>query len=223
MLKRRKIIIVLALVVMLLTIFTTPALANYYAMGRIVNGSYLGGYSQWVNPSLYTTYDYASGGFTGQVLWVSTQDNDPGYTWVEVGYTQGWQGQNITTLYWAEATPSYAEHKITSISVGSVGALHRYQIQYTSYNTWTAYVDYTSVGTSSQAPGSTTVDTGGEITNSYNNLTTTYPEYMQYLDSGTSTWNYWNGGNGTVTSSQNSPFIWTWRDSGTYKLGKDYR
>lgn len=80
-----------------------------------------------------------------------------------------------------------------------------------------AYIDYTKVGTSTQSAGTLAVDVGAEVTSSQNTLTTTYPEYMQVLKAGT--WKYWKDV-GSISEYDDSPFVWEWRDTGTYKLGK---
>lgn len=195
--------------------------ANLHAIGLLDAGStasnYLGAYAKWATPSTYTTVD---GGFTAQVLWVGTQND--AYRWVEVGLTKGWAGNNSTwTMYWAEFKPAYSEYRVTAVSPGATGAKHSYQVQYDSFNTWGAYIDYKKVGTSSQAAGTMWVDTGAEATSSSNTLTATFPSYMQCLKAGV--WKYWNSCGGTVTSAQESPFKWKWLSGGTYKFGKDYK
>ena len=224
-LKVAKIFILLAVMLFLMSNTNDTALAqsNYYAIGIVVPSSssqnFLGGYAQWKTPSMYTTTD---GGFTSQVLWVGTQSSPSLGTWVEVGLTKGWkQNNNTWTMYWAENTPSYNEYQVTSISPGSTGTLHNYQVQYDAWNTWGVYIDYTKVGTSSQSAGSKGIEVGGEITSSQNTLTTTYPQYMQALKSD-NTWHYWKDA-GNVYSYNDLPFIWEWQDPGTYKLGKDYK
>jgi len=216
-------VFILLLATLLLISNTSIALAqaHYYAIGYVQplssSQDFLGGYAQWKTPQMYTTVD---GGFTSQVLWVTTQERMD--TWVEVGLTKGWKGNNdVWTMYWAENTPTYNEYQVTSISPGSAGTLHHYQAQYDAWNTWGIYIDYTKVGTLTQSAGSMEVDVGGEITSSQNTLTPTYPQYMQVLDKANS-WHYW-GDYGHVYSYSDSPFIWEWQDPGTYKLGKDYK
>lgn len=196
--------------------------ATSWAVGQIdassVLNNYLGGYAKWATPKTYTTTD---SGFTAQVLWVGTQNNS--YRWVEVGLTKGWGGNNSTwTMYWAESKPAYAEYKVSGVLPGKAGSNHTYQVQYDSFNTWGAYIDYKKVGTSSQSAGTIWIDTGAEVTSSDNTLTATYPSYMQCLKAGV--WKYWNNCSGTIASFQNSTsFIWKWLDAGTYKFGKDYK
>lgn len=210
---------ILVAVVMMFGWVAQARAANYYAISAVMAAStasnFLGGFAKWKTPSKYTTTD---GGFTAQVLWVGTQNDTSDSDWVEVGLTKGWAGDNATwTMYWAEATPSYNEYKVTSVSPGATGSTHLYQVQYDSYNKWGAYIDYTKVGTSSQATGSMYVSVGSESTSTSNTLTTTYPSYMQCYKSG---WKYWKDCGGTIGDYDDSPFVWSWLDAGTYKLGK---
>ncbi len=126
-------IFILLLATFLLISNTSIALAlaqaHYYAIGYVQplssSQAFLGGYAQWKTPPIYTTTD---GGFTSQVLWVGTQSNPDISTWVEVGLTKGWKGNNNTwTMYWAQNTPTYNEYQVTSISPGPTGTLHHYQ------------------------------------------------------------------------------------------------
>ncbi len=218
-----KVIILFIATLVLISNSSNAALASYHAIGYVQplssSQAFLGGYAQWKTPQMYTTID---GGFTSQVLWVGTQNSTSISTWVEVGLTKGWKGNNnVWTMYWAENTPTYNEYQVTSILPGSAGTLHHYQAQYDAWNTWGVYIDYTKVGTSSQSAGSMGVEAGGEISSSQNTLTSTYPQYMQVLDKANS-WHYW-GDYGDVYSYSDSPFIWEWQDPGTYKLGKDYK
>ena len=219
--KTPKFLVLLIAVLLLVGWNAEPALAqNLYAIATVdapsANENFLGGYAQWKTPTQYTTVD---GGFTSQVIWVTTQNQQ--YRWVEVGLTKGWKGDDsIWTMYWAEYTPTYNEYKVTSVTPGSTGSLHHYQVQYDAYNTWGAYIYYTKVGTSTQSAGTLAVDVGAEVTSSQNTLTTTYPEYMQVLKAGT--WKYWKDV-GSISEYDDSPFVWEWRDTGTYKLGKTYK
>jgi len=214
-------------VVLLLTVFvlvTIPAEATYHAVGHNVYGDWLGAYAEWPNPQEYYTYDTSSNNdFTAQVMWVATEGAVNGY-WVEVGLTKGWKDDtSIWTFYWAEmTTSSYAEYRV-DMPVGAKGDNHSYQVQYTGYNEWTAYIDFQPVGISAQAPPCVRVDVGAEVVYSGNMLTTTYPQHMQVLDRNTGTWEYWKDSGGTIMETDDPPFHWEWRDPGTYKLGKDFK
>jgi len=74
-----------------------------------------------------TAPDAASGGFTAQLILAGTNFYDTSQDWVELGATQGWQGQNIYTYYTAQGSASggYSEQRITAITP-SYGTTHRF-------------------------------------------------------------------------------------------------
>lgn len=62
-------------------------------------------------------YDYASGGFSAQVMWVGTDNQSASDTWVEAGLTSGWQGTANYYFYTANGVyPSY--YAETAFKVG---------------------------------------------------------------------------------------------------------
>jgi hypothetical protein len=71
-----------------------------------------------------TATDAGSGGFAAEVIWIGTDGAQASDVWVEMGVTQGWQGQNIYTQYTAhgDIRPSpdiYAEHKWPTATLGT--------------------------------------------------------------------------------------------------------
>lgn len=89
-----------------------------------------------------SAYDYAAGGHINASLWEGTNNSTSLSTWVEIGYSRGWNGSNILTWYWADDRPSYGffEHRITTPSI-SAGTWHHLKILYSGNNTWTVFID----------------------------------------------------------------------------------
>lgn len=184
-----------------------PTGGNYYAATAQCSGStnWGGGSARWDTQNYYAT-DWSSGGFASEVLWVFTRSAST--CWVETGYTHGWQGQNLRTLYWVDGCP-YSEHRITAYSAGSVGSLHVYTIQEINSSTYTVYFDYNTVSNTSEPNWTRYVATGLETTDYYATFPTTHEDAIQYRDSACCTghWHY---------TTQNSyyedrpPFDWTW-------------
>jgi hypothetical protein len=203
----------LTLVAALLLGGAQPALAadcggfNCYAIGYSTSGgtNWGGGQARWDTRS-YFAPDWASGGFASQVLWVYTRSGLS--NWVEIGYTHGWAGQNLRTLYWAECCP-YNEHRITT-SPGSVGSLHTYTGQQVNNNAYTVYFDFARVADSNNNPPWTReIDAGLEATDQGATFPTTTDDRLQYRDSGCCTghWHSWPNGH---TYEDRPPYDWTW-------------
>lgn len=60
---------------------------------------------------------YYQGGSIGPSFWVGTNNSTGFATWIEAGYRQGWNSQNMMMHYWTHLRPGYIyfEHKATSI------------------------------------------------------------------------------------------------------------
>lgn len=188
--------------------------ANCYAVGYTLSGgtNWGGGSARWDTRS-YTAPDWASGGFASEVIWVLTRSGDScpvegGYAGVEEGYTHGWQGQNIRTLYWVDGCP-YTEYRITAYSAGSVGSLHVYTIQQHTSTAYRVYFDYNYVAQASETPWTREVEVGLEATDQGATFPTTTDDALQYRDSGCCTghWHSWPNG---YTYENRPPYDWTW-------------
>lgn len=86
-----------------------------------------------------SAYDGASGGHINETLWDGTGSTDMS-TWMELGYTHGFEGNTELTWYWADTRPgySYFEHSLShSISVGT-----RYivKLEYEGNSTWKGFI-----------------------------------------------------------------------------------
>lgn len=180
---------------------------NCYAVGYTTSGgtNWGGGQARWTTQN-YFAPDWASGGFVSEVLWVYTRSGFG--NWVEIGYTHGWQGQNLRTLYWAECCP-YAEHRIIK-SPGAVGSLHTYTIQQVNNNAYTVYHDFARVADSNNNPPWTFgVDVGLEATDRGATFPATTSDRHQYRDSGCCSghWHWWPNGS---AFEDRPPYDWTW-------------
>lgn len=81
--------------------------------------------------------DWASGGFAAQVMWVGTDDRQADDAWVEVGFTHGWQGSNVTTFSTArrKTDNTYTEWRFTGMdtSVNRLWTFSAYYVATSSY------------------------------------------------------------------------------------------
>lgn len=106
-----------------------------------------GGRMTWRARNLFAN-DWLPGGFAAQVLWVGTNDvhSAPSFTWVEVGLTHGWQGQNLYTGYSAHGiNGSYDEFKMGLAGL-TIGSQWRFTVEQSGANSYTAKI-YNFAGT----------------------------------------------------------------------------
>jgi hypothetical protein len=181
--------------------------AHYYGVAKLSNVTLQGGYATWSNPNpIYTTTDVQPDGFTLTAIWVITGTN----TWVEVGYTQGFEGFNNTLLYYAESLPIGAYYETAIRFAGTPGQNHTYQIEWDPYaGYWTVLVDGQNVGYSLQHnANSYEMHVGGEMTSPNNVLTNTFPDSLRYRNNGV--WQYWDTGGGTILSYDIPPLSFDW-------------
>lgn len=191
-------------------------MSSYHGVGILQGGPYTGGYATWTNPPTYTTLDWADQGFTLTALWVITGAN----SWVEVGYTQGYEGYNNTLLYYAERFPGgqYYDYAL-NIDVGAVGAWHDYWLTFNSaQGYWEVRIDNQIMGQSHQGVASIGMNVGGEMTDANNILTPTYPIGLSAIYN--NAWGYWSAVPGTIDSAQCPELYFAWIDEG-YE-GVDY-
>lgn len=77
-----------------------------------------GAKARWILRTLDAD-DWALGGFASEVLWVGTDDDFADFSWVEVGATHGWQGQDQYVFYSARMRngdpTTYKEFKYTTV------------------------------------------------------------------------------------------------------------
>jgi hypothetical protein len=116
---------------------------NYHAYGYTTpGGGFYGGTAKFPERT-YTASDWASGGFVLNALW---NEHGGGY-WSEVGFTKGWQGQNIYAFYVAYNRPTYGynEWKLTK-TPGGTGTQHTYTIDVSSISNtvWHLRIDSNS-------------------------------------------------------------------------------
>ena len=73
-----------------------------------------------------TTHGWSLGGFTAQVLWVGTDNQDSADAWVETGITEGFDGLNVFTFYSAHGTLSggYNEVRYSGAPTPVVGTAY---------------------------------------------------------------------------------------------------
>jgi hypothetical protein len=117
-----------------------------------------------------TAPNFAAGGFSLQGLWVYT-DNTSNLglpRWVEVGVTQGWQGQNLYTFYTARgdlrvAPPIYDEYRFSTISP-IVGQNKTYRLYSNSSGSYIADISGTMFVWGSHQPDSKFIEIGIEAT-----------------------------------------------------------
>ncbi len=136
-----------------------------------------GGRMTWALRDLHAD-DWAAGGFASEVLWVGT-DSDPNRsnpnTWVEVGVTHGWQGQNVYTYYLARGDGAlYSEARITSITP-QVGAIHTFSGFRTSGpSLYNVSIDTTAITLSPHVPDTKWFQGGLESTCDSSRVDNTY-------------------------------------------------
>ncbi len=105
-----------------------------------------------------------AGGHINQTLW-SYSDSPCSY-WQELGLTQGYHGQVAYLWYWAYDTPGggYSDFPVGYTTADS--SLHSYEILYDGSGTYTAYLDFGSVGTiGGLGAGACIAQTGLEVSN----------------------------------------------------------
>jgi hypothetical protein len=167
--------ILLLAAALLISAAAFPAVASaqhYYAVAQSISAPQNEGTECKMLVRDGTCSDWAAGGFIAQVLWEGTDNYANGQSWVELGYTRGWELQNILTFYWADQRPGsyYYEHQITSVTP-HVGARYTLAIEYRGSNSWHVFINNSDKGTSSpNPPYSRFMETGMENTNGLNRM-----------------------------------------------------
>jgi hypothetical protein len=98
---------------------------NFHGSGFTNPKTFYGGEAVFPEES-YTVADWVNGGFVENTLWNVHPDYEH---WSEIGFTRGWQGQNIYAFYVAHfgLGQSYYEWKLGKSPSGH-GAIHTYSI-----------------------------------------------------------------------------------------------
>ncbi|WAS91717.1 hypothetical protein [Nannocystis punicea] len=167
----------------------------------------IGAFAQWLNPAPYTTTDAGSGGFTLCALWTRIFSPSGIRSWVEVGYTQGFGGQNVTALYWAEGISGVYYEYVVGEPVGPPGTQHAYQAKVVG-DEWTVVVDGETWGWSPQPPLGTEINVGGEMTSANNVLTATNPAEMSFQTR--NGWQPWTAQPDAISRGQEDPLTFQW-------------
>jgi len=144
--------------------------------------------------------DWASGGFAAQVMWVGTDDRQADDAWVEVGFTHGWQGSNVTTFYTArrKTDNTYTEWRFTGMDT-SVNRLWTFSAYYVATSSYYAVIadGITTNYKVWSGHGRDTVDYSGgsEATCDTSQINRTFVEYNRFRRKSDGT--YVNIDNGT--------------------------
>lgn len=188
--------------------------SNCYATGYVSSGGVnWGGMSARWDTRSYTAPDWATGGFASEVLWGWTRSAQT--CWAEIGYTHGWQGQNLRTIYYVDGCP-YTEYRVTAYSAGSAGTRHVYTQQEATSTTYALYFDFNKVGTISETPWTRFGEVGLEATDRGATFPTTTVDAIQYRDAAccTGNWHSWPSSRST-TLEDRPPYDWTWTTTGS--------
>jgi len=138
--------------------------------------------------------DWSSSGFASEVLWVGT-NSDPTHeypnVWVEVGVTNGWEGQDVYTYYAVMGNDDYGEYaegRITSITpqVGTTHTFSGYSIPGPSL--YIVSVDTTTITFSPHAPNTMWVQGGLESTCDNSRVDNTYVSSVKYRRKSDAVW-----------------------------------
>jgi hypothetical protein len=147
--------------------------------------------------------DYASGGFTAQVLWQGTNNDGGLNTWIEEGYTYGWDKHNILTWYWAQNRPNgggYSETQITD-QTPHVGQNNDVEIVWALPN-WdidlNGVFEYSVQGMVNPCCGKA-METGAELTSTSSQLSDAHSYGLAYHDPVIGWVAEWTGANNWVT------------------------
>jgi hypothetical protein len=155
-------------------------------------GSQQGAHQRWKTRKLAATDWNSHGGFAAEVLWVGTGDEDPSVDWVEVGATQGWEGQNLYELYTAHGHQSGAiydeNHYATVPPLGTSVTFTARNYNSTVPNSYIAEVSWSSGYGSmvwlGHVDGTIAWAGGSEATCRNNEVDRTYVSLNQYLSNG---------------------------------------
>ena len=184
---------------------------NYHALGYTKpGGTFYGGTAKFPEKT-YTASDWSSGGFVSNVLW----NLHPGGYWSEIGFTKGWQGQNIYAFYVAHNRPTYGyyEWKLSKSPSGS-GTQHTYSISpsSTSYTVWRLKLDSDETYLVNMLlETSDNLQAGGEETSSQSTMGSTTSSTLKYYtgrgQAGATSWP--NDQSKTICYTR-SPMKWDW-------------
>jgi hypothetical protein len=88
--------------------------------------------------------DTAGGGFAAEVLWVGTNGQQADTQWVEVGATDGWEGQNVTVFYSAHGIGQVFDEQMYTVPTPVVGTQYTFKVEsYSSLpNSYIAWVEW---------------------------------------------------------------------------------
>jgi len=192
-----------------------PGVHFYASAYHTTSQSRDGGRAKWIyRPLDAPDWPDGYGGFASEVIWVATDDDpDPGNTWVEVGITNGWQHQDITTFYTAHGLnggATYDEARWTSMSPVLA---HQYRMSAAAFGAdhYQAVVeDLTSSLNTTKSwpnhhPETVAMAAGSETTCSTSRVDRTYVTSPQFRTLGAFTWNIVT--NGTLDWDPNVTFI----------------
>jgi hypothetical protein len=131
--KFRKVVLSATVAILAFPVGAAPASAACVkTVEKVVNTPHIaakGARMVWKGRTLVAT-DTGAQGFAAQVLWVGTNGISHSQVWVEVGATDGWQGQNITTFYTAssDSTGARSEARISAFPV-QLGTTYTFTIE----------------------------------------------------------------------------------------------
>ncbi len=135
-----------------------------HGVGRTTpGGTWYGGRAYFPEKQHYAD-DWSNGRFALTALWNQFPDN----SWVELGWTHGFQGQDIFAFYFAYQNPSgyYFESKFSK-SPSGFGTLHKYYIYRNTSQTKRWYLNVDDTNTLildwEKAYSSSWLQTGGEF------------------------------------------------------------
>jgi len=221
----------LLIVLLLLVVLSLPLFSNFPDRFQRICSGYSGsgvhydayGYISWIiprnwsggkvtftnpNPDYSVTSERAN-----HTIWVTTGNSTD--NWVETGYSKGWNvngsfDSGVRTLYTARnsSAQGYAVYRVTTISPGSPGTTHTYEILY-SGGLWKVYIDGSYVAYSNQPLYAKEIDVGLESRNYSNSCPRVYPTNIQYYYEGQGWYSFGQANPSTYTNNSYYYFQFT--------------